>query len=189
MLPSTGLRMSLGALALVLACAAALAGCDGSGEGRPASETEPVAATPASRSIAVDCEGIETRSGWRRQAIDVGEFGLMAMDLASAHKNRNGDFVAKMGAVVAGHTPITLRVPASARGRVGLIYGDGSRGKRTLSEAPLEVTFMPCSRLDRSGYVGGLLLDTVSEPVILEVQPLGSPTEPLTIPPAKSGGA
>jgi hypothetical protein len=94
-----------------------------------------------------------------------------------------------MGAVVAGHTPITLRVPASARGRIGLIYGDRSRGKRTLSEAPLEVTFMPCSRLDRNGYVGGLLLDTVTKPVILEVQPLGSPTEPLTIPPAKSGGA
>lgn len=177
--------------AAVLLASVLFAGCLGSDEGRPATESESVAAKPASRSIAVHCEGIETRSGWRRQAVDVGDFGLLArhLSLTRAVENRNGELLIKMGAVIAGHTPVTLRVPASARGRVGLIYGDGSRGKQTLPKAPLEVTFMPCPGLDRSGYVGGLLLDTVFEPVTLEVQPLGSPTETLTIPPARAGAA
>jgi hypothetical protein len=175
--------MRAGAAALL--AAVFLAGCFGSDGEKPSGEIESHAETPASRSIAVHCEGIETRSGWRRRALHVGEFGLMAPDLRWAHRNRRGDFIAKMGAVVQRHTPVTLRVPESARGTVGLIYGN--LRKRTLSKAPLEVTFMPCPHLDRSGYVGGLLLKTVSEPVTLVVRPLGSAAETLTIPPAPAG--
>lgn len=101
-----------------------------------------------------------------------------------APKLGSGNFVAKMGAVVEGHAPVTLRVPEAARGRVGLIYGDASRGRGTrLSVAPVEVTFEPCPDRPRSGWVGGLLLDTVREPVTLEVSLTDSHTELLTIEP------
>jgi hypothetical protein len=48
---------------------------------------------------------------------------------------------------------------------------------------------MPCPGLAQRGYVGGLLLDTVSEPVTPEVQRLGSQVETLTMPPVPEGAA
>jgi hypothetical protein len=132
--------------------------------------------------VTARCEGIGPDSGtWRRQAKSVGAFGLLARDLSNARRLRNGSFVVKMGAVVEGHTPVTLRVPEEARGRVGLIYGDASRGRTQLSDAPVEVRFEPCPNRPRSGYVGGLILDTIREPVTLEVQLTDSRTESLTI--------
>jgi hypothetical protein len=132
--------------------------------------------------VTARCEGIGPDSGtWRRGAEAVGAFGLLARDLSNARRLRNGTFGVKMGAVVEGHTPVTLRVPDEARGRVGLIYGDATRGRMQLSDAPVEVTFEPCPNRARSGYVGGLLIDTVREPVTLEVQLTDSRTESLTI--------
>jgi hypothetical protein len=134
--------------------------------------------------VTARCEGLGPDSGtWRRGAEAVGAFGLLARDLSNAQRLRNGSFGVKMGAVVEGHTPVTLRVPEEARGRVGLIYGDFTRGRRTqqLSDAPVEVTFEPCPNRPRSGYVGGLLLDTIREPVTLEVQLTDSRIESLPI--------
>jgi hypothetical protein len=167
-----------------------LAGCFGSGQEKPATKSPPVAATPASRSITAGCEDLGPHPDWRRGAVDVGDFGLLAQDLRNAQKKRNGNYVAKMGAVVAGHTPISLRVPKVERGRVGLIYGDATRGTGArLSRAPVEIRFEPCSNRARSGYVGGLLLNVVTHPVTLKVQALGSRIETLTVPPAPRGAA
>jgi hypothetical protein len=168
------------ALALVV-----LAGCFGSAQ-KSERHTIPGPTTPAVRSITAGCEDLGPGRDWRRGGLHVGGFGLLAHDLRNAHKKRNGDYVAKMGAVVEGHRPVTLRVPSAARGHVGLIYGDATRGARgDLSRAPLEVKFEPCPDRARSGYVGGLLLDTVRRPVTLEVQELGSGIETLTVPPAR----
>lgn len=132
--------------------------------------------------VTARCERIGPVSGnWRHGAEAVGAFGLLARDLSNARRLRNGSFGVKMGAVVEGHTPVTLRVPEEARGRVGLIYGDGRRAGTQLSDAPVEVTFEPCPNRSRSGYVGGLLLDTIREPVTLEAQLTDSRTESLTI--------
>jgi hypothetical protein len=128
------------------------------------------------------CEALGPGLDWRRQGVATGRFGLLATDLGGARELGNGNFLAKMGAVVEGHAPVTLRVPEASRGRVGLVYGDASRGRgRRLSNAPVEVTFKPCSNRQRSGYVGGLLLETVSEPVRLEVRLPSARIEPLTI--------
>lgn len=162
-------------------------GCFGSDHHKPATNTGSVATKPPNRSITARCEGLGPGPGWRREAIDIGKFGLLVRHLFASHKNRNGDWVVKMGAVVEGHTPVTLRVPEAARGRVGLAYGNGVGAGTPIPEAPVAVTFMPCADRARSGYVGGLLLETVSESVTLEVKTRGSRIETLTIPPAPSG--
>jgi hypothetical protein len=140
--------------------------------------------------ITARCEGLGPRRDWRRLGAHVGDFGLLARDLRDAHRIRSGSYVAKMGAVVEGHKPITLRVPRAARGRIGLIYGDAARGTRgDLSRAPVEVRFVPCRDRARSGYVGGLLLDGVNRPVTLQVQERGSRIGTLAVRPRRSASA
>jgi hypothetical protein len=137
--------------------------------------------------ITADCEGLGPQRDWPQLGAHVDDFGLLARDLRDAHRTRSGTYVAKMGAVVEGHEPITLRVPKAARGRVGLIYGNATRGTREdLSRAPVEVRFEPCPDRARSGYVGGLLLDGVSRPVTLQVQKRGSRIEILTVRPGRT---
>jgi len=165
----------------LLACLG-FAGCFGSEEEQLADGADPT----VGRAVTAKCEGIGPGPDWRRQAVDVGRFGLLGpQNLRFAHKIRNGNFVAKMGAVVVGHAPVTVRAPEAARGRIGFVYGDASRGRATqLTEAPVQVTFKPCPHLPRSGYVGGLLLDTIRESVALEIRLTDSRTELLSIGPA-----
>lgn len=169
--------------AVALAACLALGGCLGPDEGQPSGEVGPPAAGASGPAITAGCEDLGPDPGWRHQAVDVGRFGLF---VPNGHLWRShGHHIFKMGAVVGGHAPVTLRVPNEARGSVGLIYGDASRGWRHRpSGPPVEVTFEPCPDRPRSGYVGGLLLETAREPVTLEVDLTDSRTERLTIEPA-----
>jgi hypothetical protein len=146
-----------------------------------------VADTPESSTFAgpartARCEGLGPDANWRGQAVSVGSFGLLAPDPRLVEKNRNGDFVAKMGAVVEGDDPITVRVPEADRERVRLAYAGTAEATR-LAKVPVEVTFVPCKRRDPTGYVGGLLLDSPDEAVTLEVRAPDRATRTLVLEP------
>lgn len=133
-----------------------------------------------SRPTTAVCEGITTGAGWRRGATSVAGFGLMVKHLAEqSTRLSNGNELVKAGAVVVGDQPVTLRVPRSFRGTVGLIYGDRGGGRGPESAAT-EVRFKPCQRRPRSGYVGGLIFEGAAHEITLEVVSEGS-IEPLTL--------
>jgi hypothetical protein len=156
---------------LALVACSFLPGCLGTDEEQVPGKTDPDSTHGTGPAVAARCEALGPGPDWRRKGVAAGRFGLLATDLGRARELSNGNFLAKVGAVVEGHAPVTVRVPEASRGRVGLVYGDASRGRgRRLSKAPAEVTFTPCPNRQRSGYVGGLLLETVSEPVTLEVR-------------------
>jgi len=151
----------------------AIVACGGSDSApRPEQTAAADGGTPMqSRSVTVGCEGITPRRGWRRQTTSVGNFALFVKHLASqATELSNGNVLVKAGAAVVGHQRVTLRVPNALRGTVGLVYRDASRGRgRRPETAPTELTFRPCQRRPRSGYVGGLIFRDKPREIALDV--------------------
>jgi len=145
----------------------------------PAAEVEARQDDAASTSaVTVRCEGITPKLRWRRRATITHGFGLLVKHLTSQSTElANGRYLVKAGAVVEGHEPVPLSVPRALRGKVGLVYGDASRGRgRRPSTASPQVTFEPCAGEPRSGYVGGLVFRGAPHAVRLEVRVAGAAT-------------
>jgi hypothetical protein len=157
----------------ILVLSIAIPACGGSDSAPRREETVPAdrGSPKQSRSVTVGCEGITPRRGWRRQTTSVGNFALFVKHLASqATELSNGNVLVKAGAAVVGRQRVMLRVPNALRGTVGLVYGDASRGRgRRPETAPTEVTFRPCQRKPRSGYVGGLIFRGEPSEIVLDV--------------------
>lgn len=139
---------------------AVFAGCGGS------AVSEPVAAqSAASPNEVASCGeaglGAPPKS-WKDDASVAGPFGLFGPardfhDHRTVIKHRNGQFGAKLPAIIEGSSEVTLTVPAPFSRRVGLDFGDLRTASR-VKDANSEVTFKPCKDQSRTGWPGGLVL-------------------------------
>ena len=122
----------------------------------------------------VTCDEAIIGSGhhdWRRISSTVGPFALPAFRFRFAYRSSSdGLFHSKLMALVVGHDPITVTVPARLVQRVGLEYGYRNDYKVAAS-----VTFFPCPDKPRTIWPGGLVFER-REPLALAVassRPLG----------------
>jgi pimeloyl-ACP methyl ester carboxylesterase len=105
---------------------------------------------------------------WRKFSAVVGPFGLSGSGRDFRGAQRIGSaLVTKIMAVVEGHKPVILRVPAAEQGRIGLIYGS-IHFVRAVGQAARQVTFEPCPNKPRTVWPGGLAL-TNRHRITLEV--------------------
>jgi hypothetical protein len=112
---------------------------------------------------------------WRRTSLDAGPVGVLEHPLSHMSRTRNGQYVAKMPALVEGQEPVTLSVPPGLRHRVFIYYGfhEGRNGRRsTALDGPgfSEVVFHPCTDRPRTIWPGGIRVKG-TQPVRLLVQP------------------
>ena len=115
---------------------------------------------------------------WRRTSLDAGPLGVLEHPLSHMSRTRNGQYVAKMPALVEGQEPVTLSVPQRLRRRVFIYYGfhEGRDGRRsTALDGPgfSEVVFHPCTDRPRTIWPGGIRVKGTKS-VHLLVQPEGS---------------
>ena len=102
------------------------------------------------------------RAGWRRESIVAGPVGVAKRPLRQMWRAPSGNLYAKMGILVAGNRPVTVRVPEGLRSRVFLYYGQmtGRDGKPTTSFADTpgysSTEFRPCADRPRTIWPGGV---------------------------------
>jgi pimeloyl-ACP methyl ester carboxylesterase len=145
--------------------------------GKPQPNASSIVAQTAGPAVTAPCGKAIIGAGppdWRKVAVGMaGRFGIgskkaLPGGLAHAAGGRVGEvFPVQLQALVEGHEKVVLRVPASQRSRVGLIYGP-TNGARTLAEAARQVTFKPCPDKPRTVWPGGLAL-VKRGPVTLDV--------------------
>ncbi|MDQ2939658.1 MAG: alpha/beta fold hydrolase [Actinomycetota bacterium] len=126
----------------------------------------------AARKITADCDSIRLAGAgdpnWRKRSTVVGRFGLYGSGRNLSTASRMGTaFVTKIPAILEGRKAVTLRVPASEEGRIGLIYG-GHLFVHAVDEGAAQVTFKPCPDKPRTTWPGGLALAD-RHPITLEV--------------------
>jgi pimeloyl-ACP methyl ester carboxylesterase len=113
------------------------------------------------------------KPNWRRFSAVVGPFGLSGPGRDFSKATRIGSaLVTKIFALVEGHKPVILRVPATEQGQVGLIYGS-IHFVRAVGQAARQVTFEPCPQKPRTAWPGGLAL-TNRQRITLDVVVGGS---------------
>jgi hypothetical protein len=100
---------------------------------------------------------------WRRTSLDAGPLGVRDHPLSQMSMTQNGQYVAKMPALVEGQERVTLSVPPSLRHRVFIYYGfhPGPDGRRsTALDGPgfSEIVFEPCADKPRTIWPGGIRL-------------------------------
>jgi hypothetical protein len=144
-----------------------------------------VAQAPAAGVQEATCENGPVIDGsgspnWRRTSLDAGPIGVLEHPLSHMSRTRNGQYVAKMPALVEGQEQVTLSVPQRLRHRVFIYYGfhEGRDGRRsTALDGPgfSEVVFHPCTDKPRTIWPGGIRVRG-TRPVRLIVQAEGSPT-------------
>jgi hypothetical protein len=122
---------------------------------------------------------------WRRTSLDAGPLGVVEHPLSRMSRTRNGQFVAKMPALIEGHSPVTLSVPQRLRHRVFIYYGfhqgpDGHRSTGLNAPGFSEVVFQPCTDKPRTIWPGGIRVKG-RKPVRLLVQPEGGEPIPLNL--------
>lgn len=119
------------------------------------------AQTAAPRRIVARCDQAIIGSGgpdWRKRSTVSGSFGLFGSGRNLRRADRIGSaFVTKIPAVLEGHKQVALRVPASERGQVSLIYGP-IHFVRAVDQGADQVTFEPCPKKPRTVWPGGLAL-------------------------------
>jgi hypothetical protein len=182
--------MSLLVLWVSVPCAfVAGSGCD---EGDGGARDSTIRSGPAP-SAQVGCPAAITDRvdpSWRSKSTVRGRVGLYgaARDIRTADPWGRTAFWTKIPVIVAGRRPVTVRISARDRGRVGLTYGPGpstpasSRdGARGLAAAPRELRFVPCQDRATTGWPGGLALAD-RRGVTLEVRWAGQPWRSLSIP-------
>jgi hypothetical protein len=121
---------------------------------------------------------------WRRTSLDAGPVGVWEHPLSQMSRTHNGQLVTKMPALVEGHEPVTLSVPARLRHRVFIYYGfhEGADGHRSSGfDGPGfgEIVFQPCADKPRTIWPGGIRVRG-TKPVRLLVQAEGAP-EPIPL--------
>jgi hypothetical protein len=123
---------------------------------------EPASGASADKNVA-DCNdnvliGHGT-AGWRSGSSVAGPVGVRKWPLREMSAMPNGDLVVKIGLLVEGTAPVTVKVPETLRERVFLYYGRGP-GNRAISFADsngfAEVEFRPCEDRPRTIWPGGL---------------------------------
>ena len=161
----------LAAIALTLFASAALAAC-GSDDGTASSAGTP---KPARATVAsCDEAGLGgPPADWRRDATSTGPFGLVGPardfhDRKSVVKLDSGQFGMKLPAVVEGSASVVVSVPTDLRHDVGIDFGNLKTAERG-GEANQRVTFEPCANRQRTGWPGGLVLES-RKPIELLVQ-------------------
>jgi len=180
-------RKSRLVLCLSVPCAvAAGSGCD---EG----ESDPTARSRPDSSVSVGCSAAITNRvapRWRAKSVVRGRVGVYGggTDIRTADRWGRSAFWTKIPVIVAGHRPVTVRISARDRDRVGLTYGPGpstpasSRdGARGLAAAPREMRFVPCQDRATTAWPGGLALAD-RRGVTLQVRLAGQPWRSLSIP-------
>jgi pimeloyl-ACP methyl ester carboxylesterase len=113
------------------------------------------------------------RPNYKKQSTLAGPVGLFGggRNLSRAQKIGTA-FVTKIPLIVEGHGAVVVRVPATEKGRVGLIYGPVNSA-RAVDQAATQVTFEPCRDKPRTVWPGGLALAD-RKPITLEVVAGGS---------------
>jgi hypothetical protein len=119
------------------------------------------------RTATASCEEAIAGSGssdWKRKSTVVGPFGLPARHLRLAYRSpSDGLLHSKLMALVVGHEPVTVSVPARLARRLGLEYGYRNGKKPATS-----VTFVPCPDKPRTYWPGGIVFKQ-HEPLALKV--------------------
>lgn len=164
-------------------------GCD---DGDSGARDSTIRSGPAA-SAQVGCSAAITdrvAPSWRSKSVVRGRVGLYgaAADIRTADPWGRSAFWTKIPVIVAGHRPVTVRISAPDRDRVGLTYGPGpstpasSRdGARGLAAAPREMRFVPCQDRATTAWPGGLALAD-RRGVTLQVRLSGQPWRSLSIP-------
>lgn len=158
--PAAGITLAIAAIVV----AVVLSGASDSNTTRTA---KPSAATtePASRdTVEVGCAAGGARAEAARGDLDVGPFRFIGgrdwSDGPPDAFNRHGY---KIPASLLNGTTVQLRIPASEHGHVGLVYmlaAQTRAAEQGVRGADTEVRFTACAAAGRSGYTGGLVVDT-----------------------------
>jgi hypothetical protein len=186
-------RLARLVLCVSVPCAlAAGSGCDDGGSKARDSTSRTARAGPDAP-LRVDCSAAITNRvdpRWRTRSVVRGRVGLYgdATNIRKAHPWGRSAFWTKIPVIVAGHRPVTVRIPAPDRHRIGLTYGprpstpaSSSNGDRGLAAAPREVRFLPCRDRATTAWPGGLALAD-RRGVALQVRLAGQPWRLLSIP-------
>jgi hypothetical protein len=177
---------------LYVSALCALAAGSGCEDGDSGTRVSTIGAGPAA-AAKVGCPAAiadHVDQSWSSKSVVRGRVGLYgdATDVRTADRWGRSAFWTKIPVIVAGHRPVTIRIVARDRHRVGLTYGPGpatpasSRdGARGLASAPREVRFLPCRDRATTAWPGGLALaDRLG--VTLQVRVDGQPWKALSIP-------
>jgi hypothetical protein len=126
-----------------------------------ASGTSAGGAPPSSVEVA-NCDesvGGSPDEDWREDSTTAGPFGLLGPGRRFRFLREwpNGNFTAKVPAIVEGHRRVTLRVRPGARDRIRLDYGDFDT-ERKIPKTPTNIVFEPCADKPATGWPGGLLI-------------------------------
>lgn len=125
------------------------------------------------------------RADWRKGSVTAGPVGVVKHPLAHMSQTKRG-LVAKMPLLVAGHRPVTVRVPPRLKARVFLYYGRirDRHGHPTTSFFDArgygETRFEPCRGKPRTVWPGGVRVRGRA-PVHLTVLVEGSPPRQLRL--------
>jgi hypothetical protein len=118
---------------------------------------------PSSVEVATCAESVggSPNEDWREDATTAGPFGLLGPGRRFRFMREwsNGNFTAKVPAILEGHEAATLRVRAGARDRIRLDYGDFDT-EREIPNTPTEILFEPCADKSGTGWPGGILITT-----------------------------
>lgn len=126
------------------------------------------------------------RADWRGTSVVAGPVGVARNPLSAMSRTRNGQLVAKMPILVAGHSPVVVSVPPRLRHRVFLYYGRmlDREGHPTTSFTQArgygETEFEPCIDRPRTIWPGGIRIKGRSA-VHLIVAPEGAGPVPLRL--------
>jgi hypothetical protein len=160
---------SVTAIALVVAAVVVFFGESASGQ------------EPGANSNVAACRNVLNGHGdshWRRESVVAGPVGVAKRPLRQMWRAPSGNLYAKMGILVEGYEPVTVRLPAALRNRVFLYYGQmtGRDGKPTTSFADTPgyaaTEFRPCTDRPRTIWPGGLRIKGTA-PVHLIVEAEG----------------
>jgi hypothetical protein len=189
--------MTPSGLYLLVVCVMAMSACDDQTEvdsERRRGEVPTGVAPDRSASIpTVGCSAAITSRvdpRWRSRSVVRGPLGLYGhpLDLREAGRWGPSAFWTKIPVLVAGQRPVTLRVAARDRDRVGLTYGPGPsspassrNGARGLAAAPRAVRFVSCRGQAVTAWPGGLALADRQPRVKFEVHVEGQGWRTLTI--------
>jgi hypothetical protein len=156
-------------LGVSLAVLAGCAGSDTNSTPRPAPEPPPSAAAVCKK--AMGGGGHSGTATWRQGVTTVGSFGLIgpASDFhwSGVRQLKNGQYLAKLPAIVHGTAPVVVWVPRSERDRVALDYGDFWTA-HSIRDGDPAITFKPCRSQPNTTWPGGLVMKS-RHPITLQV--------------------
>jgi hypothetical protein len=185
-------------LCLLVLCVMAISACDDvagvDSDAQRADVRTRAGPDRSASSLTVGCSAAITSRvdpKWRSRSVVRGPLGLWgdSLDIGEGDRWGRSAFWTKVPVIVAGQRPVTLRVAARDRARVGLTYGprpaspaSSRNGARGLATAPRAVRFVPCLRQSVTAWPGGLALADRRPRARFEVRAQGQGWRSLSIP-------